>query len=451
MTVRRAVLPVALALLAWHGLGCGSTGQPEERLGAKRGAVTLGASDATDTAVVALLEDQQVVCTATVVAPQVVLTAAHCLYSGGPLALPDVSLGETPDQAGVRVPTVREWLHPLFDPVTHANDVAVLLTATRLPVATLPILETLPADAEGSDVTVVGFGKTAVTSAATPSRSEGTSRISALAPTTLTLRGDPSLPCEGDSGGPVLLSVSGVPTVAGVVSYGDDACASFAVATRVDVYATTFLDSFASQGGIATGGRCFFDGNCSEGVCVSPSDAPLVTYCDGPCGAGCASPMQCVTAASGSRCRYPLPSPGALGTTCASSVDCDSALCARASVAALPVCATPCFSDDPSTCPTGYSCEPNPDIPSASACFVDPPAHVVGGGCVQTSATPDAPSCMAVALLILIARRWKRERAGAPHAEQQSRCHGGVGVRCVRVGMRERRRVRYDTVGSPRR
>jgi hypothetical protein len=48
---------------------------------------------------------------------------------------------------------------------------------------------------------------------------------------------EPSLPCLGDSGGPVLAR-SGV---IGVVSSGDPGCSDHARAMRVDAYASTFI------------------------------------------------------------------------------------------------------------------------------------------------------------------------------------------------------------------
>jgi Trypsin len=372
MASRRPLsLTSALGLMAcasWAG-ACGAS-RGDETVSSSVSAITGGRSDASEQAVVALLSAGQVLCSGTVISQRVILTAAHCLQACAPDAL-EVSVGQVPDFGGEPIAVTEQWVHPLFDPVTHANDIALLVTSEPVPVAVKPMNRVSPGSVVGDAVRIVGFGRTSAGSDAPLSRHAGTSIIADLDDTTLRLRPDPSLPCYGDSGGPVLLDVNGTEQVFGVVSYGNESCTSYAVATRVDAYTSDFLDAFSSVHTVPAGGRCLFSGNCRDGECVAPPDAPSISYCDSACSApkDCAAPLVCAPAATGSRCRYAEPAPGALGTACTRDIDCNSTLCVHAAGRSASVCTTACFPNDPDPCSEGYACLEDPDVAGASACF----------------------------------------------------------------------------------
>src|SRR5262249_49586682 len=141
-------------------------------------------------------------------------------------------------------------------------------------------------------VRVVGFGRKHWDEDGAWMRRTGRSLLAEVAPTTLTLAPDPSLPCFGDSGGAVIDESRGDRRIVGVVSYGDADCTGHAVATRVDAYTARFLDPFALAGTVAAGGRCLFDDNCANGRCVSPTGPTGSSYCDAPCSdSSCAAPL----------------------------------------------------------------------------------------------------------------------------------------------------------------
>jgi uncharacterized Zn-binding protein involved in type VI secretion len=388
--------------------GCGAT-DPSQPYGSSESAIVGGQSDATDNGVVALFDGNQVLCSGTVIAPRVVLTAAHCLYSCGPAALPEVSVGQTPGAARERFEAAADWIHPLYDPVSHDNDIALLVLTKVLPVPPVPMNRASPGNVVGDAVRVVGFGRTSATVDGSLTRHEGTSVVASIEPTTFRLRPDPSLPCYGDSGGPVLLAVGGIVQIYGVVSFGNEDCTSYAVATKVTAYANEFLDSFAALDALPAGGRCLFDGNCESGHCIAPPDAPKVAYCDGACSApaDCPSPMVCEGAEGGLSCRYPEPSPGATGTSCASATDCNSAVCAHPAGSAASLCTTACFPNDNDACPTRYDCVTNPEVSGAFACF--PPASS-GASCAAHGGKTDSADAALLAIATLSALSGRRRR-----------------------------------------
>jgi hypothetical protein len=60
--------------------------------------------------------------------------------------------------------------------------------------------------------------------------------------------GDPQhITCEGDSGGPCLLSVGGVETIIGITSFGDQACQNVSFGSLMDDYADSFVIPYIHQ------------------------------------------------------------------------------------------------------------------------------------------------------------------------------------------------------------
>lgn len=241
----------ALALL----LSCGCSVPPDDR-GTRtiRSAITAGqATDAWPAVVVLAVGAAR--CTAVVIADDAVLTAAHCVSGVSPeRARVTASIeadGETTPARSIQV-------HPDYDPDTLANDIAIVRVQRALGIMPLPLhRRSMDAAWIGRHVSVVGYGRTSAEDAASGIKRIGTSVVTAVSSAEITLGPAPNRPCVGDSGGPAIADVEGVPTVVALTSGGDDACTGIARDIRIDVhqeFVSTALSPAGPETGCAVGG-----------------------------------------------------------------------------------------------------------------------------------------------------------------------------------------------------
>lgn len=195
--------------------------------------------------VVALLENNRFECTGSLIAPDRVLTAAHCIAFGtGPYSV-IAGRDEIGNEATGEVINVSSAVvNPAFNMKTPFNDVAVL-TLERPSIYPTAALATAEQDlaytSAGQFFSAAGYGVRNPARFGRPGigvlraigmKTGGACRrqfrkafsarsmICALGGFAFKRFGIRRGPCEGDSGGPLVKRVDGKPTIFGTVSYG---------------------------------------------------------------------------------------------------------------------------------------------------------------------------------------------------------------------------------------
>lgn len=370
-----------------------------------------GADDAGDPAVVSItIGGGQ--CSGVVVAPRVVVTAAHCIAPGA----------GTVDVAGDTANVVSIWVDRYYADSTGDvdHDLAALrldrdANVTPISIAT-PVL---------GSVRLIGFGATA------PNGPRGTRHAVATQIIEVDRRraragGEGATTCTGDSGGAALDDDG---ALVGVITAGDDSCSVASYLVRPDAepdlaeVIAAWSGACPADGTCVTGCNdpdcdpCAFEGTCAVAcpnvdldcplgglagdTCAAAEDCEsrvcagdaLGQFCSAPCttAADCAAPLGACVA---STCAYTTQTPGIAGAACDVDTECRSQLCDLDAG----ICTIPCGTND--ACPDTFSCEP---VRDTRAC-----THA--GGC---AASGGDGGLMILVIAALAFARSKRQTAAA--------------------------------------
>lgn len=397
---RRFLLRASLAgCLVWLAMGCSST--PAESLAIERQSIAGGVADTSHSFVFLLARESQnsgALCTASLIAPNLLLTARHCVSPGSVedrVLCGDSVLGDpypasaffaTNDPVpgrGSPFFTAREVRVPVQGGDTCGYDVALIILSDNVPSdVSAPAIPRIDREVTpGESYTAVGYGvnelgareprqvRTGLKIACEPgSCGEGVESTEFL--------GDTGI-CSGDSGGPALDDQG---KVVGVVSRGGPDCS-------VPIYGTvTAWQDFIVD--TAKDAATFGGYDPPFWVTTLSSDPPAVMTPSGEGGAG-------GTAAA------------AEGESCSSSAPCDSDHVCYSENGSNGVCRATCKAT--AECSAGESCE-TVDT-HVSVCLIPTGSADESKGCSFSSPRGGGRRPLTAFSLIGLGLLWARRRA----------------------------------------
>jgi hypothetical protein len=324
---------------------------------------------------VVAITDNTFMCSGTLIAANVVLTAGHCVSSRSM----QVGFGNDVNWgSGMAWRSVTEKkVHPQYSASSTSivNDIAMIKFTGSLPTGVVPIphlpssLRITTADI-GTQLTYVGFGQTSVSdpnSAGTKMRMTNDLRWVCTSASgcgypagynTICEDQTPSGICSGDSGGPAFIMRNSREYVAGVASYTGQDCASFGCSTKVDEYDENFIRDWVSGD---PGAPCTSADQCDSGFCVD--GVCCTSRCDGVCQA-------CNLTANGTCTTVPNQTPCPDSDLCDGTETCQNGQCVEgtplncinSNVCTVDRCdpSAGCIHDpvpDGSACPNGNPCD----------------------------------------------------------------------------------------------
>lgn len=415
--------------------------------------------DTGDPGVVALVTSTgRVFCTGTLVSPQVVLSAAHCLEEAGGDPAVAAFFGNDTESVGTRIGVTMTRTHPDWTgQLEGGHDVSVSLLTTPQDVALVVPMNKLDLTPFiGANYRVVGFGihdrQTRELDGKKRTAMMQIDLLGGLHPDYVEVSDidadEATAICQGDSGGPGFISVDGVEYVAGVHSYGISGCFNPSGDARPDLYMSEFIqpfidtmDSSCRMNGVcvragcsqdpdclpcnadgtcasgcplpdpdcATSGLgeiCRADTQCVSGQCIAWTDDPRSRFCSQPCSGDGECPVDGMVCrdvpGEGRVCDYAGEPPGALGQSCDAAVECSEYLCVEGT------CTYTCDVPRNINCPDGYRCDTVDG--TTYVCISEAPPDE--GGCCSTSDEP-ATSSLLGALLLLLYGVFSRRREEA--------------------------------------
>jgi V8-like Glu-specific endopeptidase len=256
-----------------------------------------GEADTGDPGVVAVYAQQigatsGFLCTGSVIAPTVVLTAAHCVSpeeTGAGARFVVLTAANVNKRGGQQLAVREVHANPRWSPdaLENGHDEGIVILQEPTSIAPLPFnRKPITAAMVGAPLRLVGYGlNDGVEQTGAGVKRQAMTKLHAVDGALLQVGDRKKGTCNGDSGGPAFMKLGGVETIVGTTSYGNATCTDGGFDARVDVD-LDFIEPFLTAAACAptcAGRVCGADG-CGGTCGTCPGAADTCTE-DGQCAA----------------------------------------------------------------------------------------------------------------------------------------------------------------------
>jgi V8-like Glu-specific endopeptidase len=287
-------------------IGCGAKQEAAQPVAAEDAQPIIGGeSDTGDPAVVAVYAQQLgatsgFLCTGTVIAPTVVLTAAHCVSpeeTGANARFVVLTAADVNKRGGQQLAVREVHANPRWSPdaLEDGHDEGIVILQEPTSIAPLPFnRKPITTGMVGSALRIVGYGlNDGIDQTGAGVKRQAMTKLRDVAGPLIQVGDRKKGTCNGDSGGPAFMKLGGVETIVGTTSYGNATCTDGGFDARVDVD-LDFIEPFLAAAACAptcTGRVCGGDGcGGSCGTCPGATDTctedGLCVAADATCAGG---------------------------------------------------------------------------------------------------------------------------------------------------------------------
>lgn len=404
--------------------------------------VVNGTIDTGHPAVGMLVAGDSGACTATLIAPNKLLTAAHCvLTETSPYQYVQPINFYLDGFYGKAYRASAVEAHPSYSGGNYSDVAVVWLSESITSVQPMPIATTNEYPKVNDTITLIGYGLTEDPNEQYGTKRKATTVISDVYSEIFAYDGmngsEPTI-CNGDSGGPTTAILNGVETVIGVHSTGDQGCVDHGYDMRVDVMYQWITTQQVTQK--IYGGVCVSGSDCVSGLCIGGNDGSGLSYCTQSCDTTtCPWGDECVPVSGASNISNAcMPHTGGqtpIGDPCEENMDCQTGVCISISENNN-ICSQRCdltLND----CPESYDCL---DSSIGGLCIpeglVGPLQKENGESCV------DHPQCKSgICALVGTTRKCVKACSGPSECESTEECSLIAGINatgCVPIDMNKK-------------
>jgi V8-like Glu-specific endopeptidase len=229
---------------------------PDSQLETRQQPIVAGTPDTGDPAIMELLSNKGNLwarCTATLITPRILLTAAHCFAE-----TPGFTRGVFPGNVDTNftpkdlLPVEATAYDPAYGAPRQGHDFAIIVLASPLPIRPIPFNRASLDKAQGKTIRYVGYG---LVTGGNPNaggvKRQATAPIAQISNLLIVVAPNAHGSCEGDSGGPMLLDDGQGESIVGIASFVDNGnCTRNSFYQRVDTQ-LAWLDGQLAKYGTA--------------------------------------------------------------------------------------------------------------------------------------------------------------------------------------------------------